>query len=452
MSGHVVVIGLARSGLALARTLHREGHTVLVADSDDTPALRERAAFLPDGVDVRLGGYADDVARGAVMICPSPGVPWDAPVLETSRRLGVPVRSEIDLVFERCRGRVVGITGTNGKTTTTSLIAAVLSRGGRRVHLGGNIGVPMLDRLDGVDADDWVVLELSSYQLETVAAPRCSVACVLNVTPDHLDRHGSFDAYAAIKQRLVVNAADGVVLGYDDPVTRAMAAAAAAPVRFFGRSLRGDGATVRAGDVVTVEAGDATQILALDEIQLRGTHNVLNVLAAVAVSRLAGVAPGDIAAGVRGFRAVPHRLETILARDGVTWVNDSKATNPESAVMGLEAFAGMPIVWIGGGRRSDASLDALADAVVRLARLVVLNGESASAVERALTARGYAAVSVVPSLADAVAAVRDVVRPGDVVLLSPGFKSFDQFRDFEHRGEVFATLARQTPVAGRTHN
>ena len=192
----MVVIGAGRSGLACASTLAREGHHVVLADRDDTPAIRERTALLPDTVELRLGGYPDDIAADALMVCPSPGVPWNAPELEIARAHGVPVRSEMDLVFERCRARICGITGTNGKTTTTALVAAILERAGERVHLGGNIGVTMLDRLDGGGDTDWVVLELSSFQIESVLEPRCAIACVLNVTPDHLDRHGDFAAYA----------------------------------------------------------------------------------------------------------------------------------------------------------------------------------------------------------------------------------------------------------------
>ena len=443
MSRRVVVIGLARTGAAVARALAAEGSRVLVVDHADDAHVRERAAALPAGVEVRLGGYPVDVAAGADLVSPSPGVPWDAPELDWARAHGVAVRSEIDLVLERCPSRVIGITGTNGKTTTTSLVAAILEQGSDRVVLGGNIGLPVLDRMDGLQASDWVVLELSSFQIETVAEPRCTVACVLNVTADHLDRHGDFAAYAAIKERLVRFASDSAVLGFDDPATRAMARNAAAPVSFFGFDLdERDGATVRRDHVVVVEGGAASPVLPLADIPLFGLHNVSNVLAAVAVSRAAGMAPGAMAAGIRSFRSVPHRLEPVLERDGVLWVNDSKATNAESAIVGLQAFAGRPIVWIGGGSPEAPPPDALVDAVRERARVAVLNGASAPYIDEALAQRGYADRSVVATLAEAVAAARASARPGDVVLLSPGYKSFDQFRDFEHRGDVFRELVR----------
>ena len=443
-----VVIGLGRSGVACARVLAAEGWAVRVVDSGSGATLERRAAELPASVEVVLGGYPDDVAAGADLVCPSPGVPWDAPVLENARARGVPVRSEIDLVFERCPAPIAGITGTNGKTTTTALTGALLAAGGRRVHVGGNIGETMLDRLAEVAAQDWVVLELSSFQLESASDPRCRLAAVLNVTPDHLDRHRDMAGYVAAKRR-IVDAADPagtVVLNADDPITRAMAAVSPAPVRLFGDALGGaDGATVRGGRVGSVEAGAFTDILPVAEIPLFGGHNVANVLAAVCLARAAEVDPAAIATAVRGFTPVPHRLQTVLDQAGVLWVNDSKATNAESAIVGLRAFAGRPIVWIGGGASKGVGPDALAEEVARGGgvRHAVLNGATGAELDAALAARGVTGRSLVATLGDAVIAARDLARPGDVVLLSPGYTSFDQFQSFEERGERFAALVAE---------
>jgi UDP-N-acetylmuramoylalanine--D-glutamate ligase len=441
-----VVIGLGRSGLACARVLQGEGWDVLVVDRGDDAALRDRAASLPDGVTLQLGGYADDVAVGADMVCPSPGVPWDAPELVRARSAGVPVRSEMDLVFRRCPAPIVGITGTNGKTTTTALTGAVIAAGGARVHVGGNIGEPMLDRLAGVRDDDWVVLELSSFQIESVADPRCRLAAVLNLTPDHLNRHGTFDAYAAAKRRLVEHAdTDGaVILGADDAVTRGMAAAARARVLLAGLDIdASDGTTVRDGDVVVITAGGVTPVMPVEHIPLFGEHNVLNVLAAVALGNAAGVDTRDMARAVRGFAAVPHRLEPVLECDGVLWVNDSKATNVDAAVMALRAFPDRPIVWIGGGQTKGVGPEELAAEVSLRARHAILNGATGLEVDNALAQLGYAPRTLVPTLADAVRAAHDVARPGDVVLLAPGYTSFDQFQSFEQRGSAFAAMARE---------
>jgi UDP-N-acetylmuramoylalanine--D-glutamate ligase len=447
MTERAVVIGLGRSGLACARVLAGDGYEVLVVDRGDDARLREVASRVPAGVEVRLGGYEVDVVRGAALVCPSPGVPWHSAELELARTLGIPVRSEMSLVFERCRGRIVGITGTNGKTTTTSLCAAVIARDGRRVHLGGNIGETMLDRLDDVDSGDWVVLELSSFQLESVEKPRCEIAAVLNISPDHIDRHGSLAAYIAAKQRIVEHAVSYTVLGWDDPVTRSMAASSSAPVRYFGSALRGvDGATVEGDGVVVVESGSTQPVMAVVDVPLFGAHNVLNVLAATAVGRAAGVASSDIAAAVREFTAVPHRLEVVLETGGVLWVNDSKATNVDAATRALQSFD-RPIIWIGGGHSKGVAPGELADAVARHARFAILNGDTADELDAALAERGYAQRAVVSDQQSAVDMAAELAQPGDVVLLAPGYASFDQFRDFEERGSAFADSVRAATAA-----
>jgi UDP-N-acetylmuramoylalanine--D-glutamate ligase len=444
-----VVIGLGLSGAACARVLSAEGWRVRVVDRGEGEAQRRMAATLPAEVEVVLGGYPDDVAAGAAMVCPSPGVPWDAPVLAEARRRGVPVRSEIDLVFERCPAPVAGVTGTNGKTTTTALLGAVLAAGGGRVHVGGNIGETMLDRLGGVGADDWVVLELSSFQLESAAAPQCRLATVLNLTPDHLDRHGTMERYGLAKRRLVEWAdRDGaVVLNGGDPLTRAMAPAAAARVLLFGGDpddlAGGDGATVRGGEVASVEGGVAVPVLPVADIPLLGAHNVANVLAVVALGRAAEIPVEAVAGAVRGFRAVPHRLEPVLESDGVLWVNDSKATNVDAAVTGLRALGERPLVWIGGGGSKGVGPEALAAEVARRARHAVVCGATAEELDAALAAAGCTARTRTATLAEAVAAAHRIARPGDAVLLSPGYTSFDQFSGFEERGREFARLVRE---------
>lgn len=374
-------------------------------------------------------------------------MPWNAPELEVARAQGVPVRSEMDLVFERCRARICGITGTNGKTTTTALVAAILERAGERVHLGGNIGVTMLDRLNSVSDSDWVVLELSSFQIESVREPRCAIACVLNVTPDHLDRHGDFATYAETKRRLVRFALDDAVLGFDDLITREMSAVATCRVRYFGVG-RGfaEGATRIGEDVVSVDAGSVSPVLPVHDIPLFGEHNLQNVLAAVAVARAAGVPTPPIALAVRDFQPVDHRLQTVRDQDGVLWVNDSKATNVESAVAALRSFPDRTIVWIGGGKGAGTSIDALADEVVSRARHAVLNGASAAELDAALAQRDFAARTVVLTLDAAVTAAAQLARPGDVVLLAPGYKSFDQFIDFEARGRAFGDAVAHLPT------
>jgi UDP-N-acetylmuramoylalanine--D-glutamate ligase len=448
VSGRAVVIGLGRSGVACARVLAAEGYDVLVVDRGDNARLQELATSLPHGVRAQLGGYESDVVRGAALVCPSPGVPWTAPELEQARQLGIQVRSEVALVFERCQGRIVGITGTNGKTTTTSLCAAVIGRDGRRVHLGGNIGATMLDRLGDVRSEDWVVLELSSFQLESVEAPRCEIAAVLNISPDHLDRHGSVEAYTAAKRRVVEHAQSFAVLGWDDPVTRSMAATAAAPVRFFGTGGGiVDGATVDGSDVVIIESGRSLPVMPVADIPLFGAHNVLNVLAATTVGHAAGVSAPHIAAAVRDFTAVPHRLEVVADRDGILWINDSKATNVDAAMRALESFD-RPIIWIGGGHSKGVPATELAAAVARHARLAILNGDTAAELDAALAEQGFVSSVMVADQDAAIEVAADRAVAGDVVLLAPGYASFDQFTSFEERGSAFTASVRALARSG----
>jgi UDP-N-acetylmuramoylalanine--D-glutamate ligase len=314
------------------------------------------------------------------------------------------------------------------------------------VHVGGNIGEPMLDRLHQVRDGDWVVLELSSFQIESAEDPRCRLAAVLNVTPDHLNRHGTFEQYAAAKRRLVEHAdpAGAVVLGADDAVAAAMISAATAPVLMAGLDIGArDGATVRDGSVVVVERGRVTPVIPVADIPLFGEHNVLNVLAAVAMGHAAGVAAPDMARAVREFRAVPHRLEPVLDGGGVLWVNDSKATNVDAAVKALRAFPDRSIVWIGGGETKGIGPEELAREVSLRARHAVLNGGTGEELDAALQQLGYTSRTLVGTLAQAVRTAHEIARPGDVVLLAPGYTSFDQFENYEERGRIFAELVRE---------
>ena len=452
--GRAVVIGMGRSGAACARVLAAEGWSIEVVDSADTPRARELAATLPASVAVRLGGYSADIVDGAQLVCPSPAVPWDAPELERARAAGIPVRSEIDLTFERCPVPIAGVTGTNGKTTTTALLGALIAAGGTRTHVGGNIGTPMLDLLDGVHAGDWVVLELSSFQLESASDPRCRLATVLNIGPDHLDRHHGMEGYVAAKRRLVERTdPDGAVaLNAADPECMRMAGASPARVLRFAREPRllegGDGATIVDGDVVVVDGAALTRVLPVADIPLFGTHNQENVLAAVALAHAAGVPAEDLAGAVRAFTPVEHRLQCVLDRDGVLWINDSKATNVDAAAVALRSFA-RPIVWIGGGGSTGVGPDALAAEVARRARHAVLQGATGPELDAALAALRYGERTLVRDLRSAVEAAARIARAGDVVLLAPGYTSFDQHASFEERGTLFAQLARDVTAVAR---
>lgn len=443
------VIGLGVSGAACARVLDAEGWRVVVTDRGHADAALRLARTLPPGVEVRLDDDGVAAVEEADMVCPSPGVDWRHPLLERARERGIPVRSEIALAFERCPAPIAGVTGTNGKTTTTALLGRVLEQSGVPVHVGGNIGATILDRLAAVSAGDWVVLELSSFQLESVARPRCRLATVLNLSPDHIDRHGTMAGYIAAKRR-IVEAADPqgcVALNAGDAAVRALAAVSPAPVAWFGRDLAAEDrgtrrATVEDGWVVLAAPGRHDAVLPVADIPLFGAHNVDNVLAAAALGDAAGVSAAGIAAAVRAFTPVHHRLESVLEADGVLWVNDSKATNVDAAVTALRAFD-RPIVWIGGGGRKGVGPEELAAAVARHARHALLNGATGPEMDAELERIGYTARTLVADLAAAVAAARAVARPGDVVLLAPGYTSFDQFTGYPERGDAFVAMVRE---------
>jgi UDP-N-acetylmuramoylalanine--D-glutamate ligase len=413
-----LVVGAARSGVALAKHLTRAGESVRLVDRKTAAMLGEALAQMPAGVDLRLGDETG-VLDGVDIVYASPGVPWDSPLLKDARARGVPVSSEIDLFLKLCPGSVVGITGTNGKTTTTALTGAVLAAGDRPVVVGGNIGETVLDRLGEITPDHWVVLELSSFQLESVERPRLKVGVILNITPDHLDRHGTFDRYVDVKARAIEFAGpdDYAVLNGRDEVTRGLAGRTRAQVVWFDHHQP------------------------IPPMPLPGRHNVDNALAAAAVGRIAGLADETINSAVRSFKGVEHRLELVGEWAGVRWFNDSKATNPDAGRVALSAFPGAPVVLIAGGYGSGFELDAWVKDVLANTEAVVLIGASADLLQDAL--RAHPKVLRAASLEEAVAAAAGVSRLGGVVLLSPAYKSFDMFKDYEDRGNQFKALVHR---------
>jgi len=392
---------------------------VTVCDSKPSRELGEHLARLPTGVTAVLGGYDEGVLEGMEEVYASPGVAWDSPLLEAARRRGLPVSSEIDLFFRLCPASIVGITGTNGKTTTTALTGAVLARGPRPVLVGGNIGETVLDRLGELTPEHWVVLELSSFQLESVATPRVAIGVVLNITPDHLDRHGTLERYVDAKARIVEFLAptDTAVLNGADPTVRALAERTRAQVVWFDRHEP------------------------IPPMPVPGRHNIQNALAAAAVGRLAGLDDATIDGAVASFEGVEHRLELVGEWEGVRWYNDSKATNPDAALVALDAFEEGSLVLIAGGYGSGFELAEWIAAIRRRATAVVLIGASAPDLERELA--GHALVRSAADLDSAVEMAASLAEPGGVVLLSPGYKSFDWFRSYEDRGRRFKDAVRK---------
>jgi UDP-N-acetylmuramoylalanine--D-glutamate ligase len=414
-----LVVGAARSGVALAIHLTREGHKVRVIDRKSANDLASAIALMPSTVELKLGGYDAGVLDGVDIVYASPGVPWDSELLNQARAKGIPVSSEIDLFLKICPGTVVGITGTNGKTTTTALAGAVLSAGHRPVIVGGNIGDTVLDRIDEITPEHWVVLELSSFQLESVEKPHLHVGAILNITPDHLDRHVTFDRYVDLKARAIEFAEpqDYAVLNGRDQVVRGLAQRTKAQVVFFD------------------------QHTPIPPMPLPGRHNMENALAAAAIGRIAGLSDEAINNAIRTFKGVEHRLELVGEWAGVRWYNDSKATNPDASRVALSAFPGAPVVLIAGGYGGGFDLRDWVRDVLANTEAVILIGASADALASELKA--HRKVMRASSLDDAVAHAARIARAGTVVLLSPAYKSFDMFKDYEERGNQFKELVRK---------
>ena len=413
-----LVVGAARSGIALATHLIASGDTVRVVDRKPAAELLDEIAQMPGGVDLRLGDERGAL-DGVDIVYASPGVPWDSPLLSEARARGIAVSSEIDLFLKLNKGTLVGITGTNGKTTTTALAGVVLGAGKRPVVVGGNIGDTVLDRLDEITAQHWVVLELSSFQLESVERPRLHAGVILNITPDHLDRHGTFDRYVDLKARAIEFAGpeDFAVLNGRDDAVRGLASRTHGQVVWFD------------------------QHQPLPPMPLPGRHNMENALAAAAIGRIAGLSDETINAAIRSFRGVEHRLELVGEWAGVRWFNDSKATNPDAGRVAVNAFPGAPVVLIAGGYGSGFELkDWVAD-VLAHTEAVVLIGASADLLQEAL--RDHPKVVRASTLEEAVSMAAGLSRLGGVVLLSPAYKSFDMFKDYEDRGNQFKALVHK---------
>ena len=412
----VLLIGLARTSVALARFFGARGVRMRICDRKPAAELAAFLDQLPPDVELVLGGYDDSVLDGTAAVYPSPGVYWDDPLLDEARSRGLTVSSELDLFFKLCPAPIVGITGTNGKTTTTGLVGRVLERGPRPVLVGGNTGETVIDRIEQITPEHRVVLEISSQQLETVTSPTTEAGVVTNVTGDHLDRHHTFEAYAAIKARLPEHVRpDGwAVLNGADAVCRSFADRTPGQVIWFDR-------------------------LPEQPIRLPGAHNQANAKAAAAVGQALGIPATEIREAIASFEGVEHRIELVGEWSGVRWYNDSIATNPVAATTGLLAFEGLPIVLIAGGRGGGTDLSDWLDEVRGRTSAVVVMGESVDTIRAALD--GHRVVEA-RDLDEAVALAAELAEPGGVVLLSPAHKSFDMFRDFEERGRMFKQAVR----------
>jgi len=439
----VLVVGLGKSGLAAALFLRRQGAQVTVSDVRSAEVLaHDIPSLLEEGIMVEAGGHGLLTFRRQDLIVVSPGVPLDTPELVQVKSFGLPIMGELELATRFLKGKILAITGSNGKTTTTSLCGEILAAGGLQVEVGGNIGVPVIALVDGSRDDGWSVLEVSSFQLETTEQFHPQVAVILNITPDHLDRHGNFANYVAAKERIFANQTedDALVLNADDETAKRTAAHARSRIFWFSRSrIVRQGAFLHEGAVLfrATEQSAPEVILKVGSIPLKGEHNVENVLAAVCAARVAGVAPEAIRIAVEKFRAVEHRLEFVARIDGVDYYNDSKATNVDAAMKAIASFpSGVHLILGGKDKNSDYTLmRPLLEARVRAVYTI-----GAAAEKIAAEIAGASPLVHAGTLDAAVAAAAEAAQPGEVILLAPACSSFDQFENYEHRGRVFKDL------------
>jgi len=439
----ILVLGAGISGMSVALILRRKGAGVILSDTHSRSELpRDFSPLAEAGAVLALGTQTVGLLDGLDYLVLSPGISIYAPLVEQAMQRGIPVMSEIEVAYHLCRVPMVAITGTNGKTTTTTLVGEMFRQAGRKVVVGGNIGLALSQEVLGVPEDGIVVAEISSFQLEGVSDFRPHIAAVLNITPDHIDRHRTVENYQAVKERIFARqtAADFLILNYDDIAVRQMASRAAAQIFFFsGKEILESGIFVEGGTITLSWQGRTVPVCPVATMKLFGAHNVENALAACAAAYLAEVDTADMAMVLKNFAGVEHRIEPVAAIAGVTYYNDSKATNPEAAIKALEAFSGH-IILIAGGRDKKTDLSQFMQLIAAKVDELILLGEAQERFAQAAAEYGIANVHQVADLSTAVTLAHRLAKVPQVVLLSPACASYDMFNNYEERGRIFKEM------------
>lgn len=439
----IAVIGMGKTGVAVCAFLGGRGTRVIATDAK--PSGEWNAGFESIANETWLDIRDDRDAgmlQGADMVVPSPGIPPDHDLLREALKQGIPVISEIELAFSFIDVPIIAVTGTNGKTTTTTLLGNILARSGKKVFVGGNIGNPLIEYAAEDRKDDLIVAEISSFQLQWIRHFRPHVAVLLNITRDHVNYHGSFDQYRSVKARIFANQTgdDIAILNAEDATQNGLDGTVAARIiKFSSKRALTDGAWVQHQDIVFKRPGEPPEHYPLDKVHLPGTHNLENVMAAVAAARCCGCPKKDIVEAVESFRGLPHRIEFVREKDGIQFYDDSKGTNVGSVLRALETFS-RPVILLLGGRDKDGDFASLRPALSAKTRKVVLFGEAR---ERIASMIGDSApVVLTTTLRDAIHTAGSSAQPGDIVLLSPGCASFDEFTDYKQRGDFFQDVVR----------
>lgn len=437
----VLVIGAARSGIAAAKILHERGAQVVLSDSK--PELKIDL----DGVEIKLGKQTEDLLSGVDKIIVSPAVPIKIPLLRAAVSRGIPIISEVEFAYGLAKSPICAVTGTNGKTTTVTLLGLLLKEKFAKVGVGGNIGVPLCEVALEVGAGGCIAAEISSYQMEATKNFRPHISAILNVTPDHLKRHGSMEVYQAMKEKIFAQqtAEDFLILNYDDERTREIKDRAACRVLYFSRQRElAEGAFIKDNRLV-IKFNGTYELCTVDELGIKGGHNVENALAASLMAFLAGVDADKISSVLKTFQGVEHRIEFVRELDGVKYYNDSKATNTDSAIKALETFAGH-IVLIAGGDDKGTDLADFLKLVNERVDWLILVGDAAARFKACALEGGYPSDKILEagySMERAIALAKNISRPPQVVLLSPACASFDMYSDFEERGRDFKRIVRE---------
>jgi len=437
----VLVVGLARSGVAACKVLREAGAIVKATDRRPAGDIAGVDGLRLGGVAVETGGHSLGFAEDCDLVVVSPGVPLEIDLLSWARGEGKTLLGEVELAWCLSQARFAAVSGTNGKTTTTSLLGAMVSRGNPRVRVGGNIGDPISALVAGLGPDWTAVIEISSFQLDTCISFSPDVAVLLNITPDHLDRYRSYADYFKSKQRLFANQGEGdfAVINFDDSeAMRAAEGVRAKKLYFSVRQEVPEGAFVRGKSVVVRVGETERELFATGDLRIRGPHNLANGLASSLAATVLDIAPDRIRAAARDFEALEHRFEPVTAIGGVEVVNDSKATNVDSLWWALQT-AERPVVLIAGGRDKGGSWDKVTDLVARKVKAIVAIGEARDKLVKAFS--GGVRVEIASDLEAAVRMGLGLAAPGDLLLLSPGCASYDMFKDFEHRGRAFKEIA-----------
>ena len=438
----ILVIGAGLSGRAAAIFLAGKGAAAVLADNKEADALEGLDEVRAAGVELCLGGMPQNTADFALAVI-SPGVPLEIPVVESLQKDGVPLIGELELAYRCSHNPYLAITGTNGKTTTTTLLGYILQQSGRECLVGGNIGAALVNDVEALAQDACVVAELSSFQLETADTFKAHVAAFLNLTPDHLYRHHTMENYGAIKAKIFAHqtAEDYAVLNYDDEAVRGYAEGLTGTVVFFSRrEVLPQGMFVEDGKVIWQWGGECTEVIAAEDILIKGPHNLENALAAATMAVLYGVPVAEVRAALMSFPGVPHRQEPVGEVNGVLYINDSKGTNPDSTLMALAACT-RPTVLILGGFSKGSDFSPLLPLIKQHVKHIVLLGETAEVIADTLTAGGFTDFEHAGrDFEKCVALAAAAARPGDTVLLSPACASWDMFKSFEQRGDIFREL------------